>query len=222
MIGNGPYGMESARTDEEITLVKSDTWLGDYNGETWPGRLDTITFRTQSDPDTAYNAFEAGEGDNGQIPPGRLQDAVDTWGTTTDVGILGSYHFVINDRAPQVCGSKNLKLRQAISAAIDRDDINNSVYNGSRTVSTGIVMPGIPGFKENICDYCSYDPDQAQKLADEWKAEGGTQDGPIPIQFNADAGHEPVVADHRRQPRCDRYRGRGTAVPVGDLLLRTR
>ena len=193
MIGNGPYAMESARTDEEITLVKNDSWAGDYNGETWPGRLDTITFRTQSDPDTGFNAFEAGEGDDANIPPGRLQDAVDNWGTTTDVGILGSYHFVFNDRAPQVCGSKNLKLRQAISAAIDRDDINNSVYNGSRTTSTGIVMPGIPGFKENICDYCAYDPDQAQKLVDEWKAEGGTQDGPLPIQFNADSGHEPVV-----------------------------
>jgi oligopeptide transport system substrate-binding protein len=193
MIGNGPYAMESARTDEEIVLVKSDNWQGDFNGDTWDGRLDTIIFRTQTDPDTGYNAFEAGEGDNANIPPGRIQEAQENWGTTLDVSILGSYHFVINDRDPQIGGDENLKLRQAISAAIDRDEINAAVYNGSRTTSTGIVPAGIPGFAEGICEYCTYDAEQAQTLFDEWVAEGGSQDGPIPIQFNADAGHEPVV-----------------------------
>jgi oligopeptide transport system substrate-binding protein len=193
MIGNGPYAMESARTDEEIVLIKNDNWQGDFNGDTWDGRLDTIVYRTQADPDTAYNAFEAGEGDNANIPPGRIQDAQENWGTTLDVSILGSYHFPINLRDERIGGDENLKLRQAISAAIDRDEINEAVYNGSRTTSTGIVPPGIPGFAPDLCEYCTYDPEQAQQLFDEWTAEGGVQDGPLPIQFNADAGHEPVV-----------------------------
>lgn len=194
MIGNGPYAMEAPRTDQEIVLVKNDNWQGDFNGDTWDDRLDAIVFRVQSDPDTGYNAFEAGEGDNANIPPGRIQDAEADWGTTLDVSILGSYHFVINDRDERIGGDENLKLRQAISAAIDREEINEAVYNGSRTTSTGIVPEGIPGFAPDLCDYCAYDPDQAQTLYDEWVADGGVQDGPIPIQFNADAGHEPVVA----------------------------
>jgi ABC-type transport system substrate-binding protein len=60
MIGNGPYAMESARTDQEIVLVRNDEWSGDYNGETWPDRLEKITFRVSADPDTSYNSFEAG------------------------------------------------------------------------------------------------------------------------------------------------------------------
>ncbi|MGK2930974.1 MAG: peptide ABC transporter substrate-binding protein [Acidimicrobiales bacterium] len=194
MIGNGPYMMEEARTDEEIVLVRNDEWRGDFNGETWDGRLDRIVFRVQADPDTAYNAFEAGEADNANIPPARVTQAQEDYGTTLDVDILGSYHFVINDRAPEIGGEENLKLRQAISAAIDREEINTAVYNDSRNTSTGIVPPGIPGFEEGICEYCAYDPDQAQTLYDEWVAEGGSQDGPIPVQFNADAGHEDVVA----------------------------
>ncbi len=193
MFGNGPYDLEAARTDEEIVLIRNENWQGDFNGDTWDDRLDAIVFRTQTDPDTGYNAFEAGEGDNANIPPGRVADAEATWGTTLDVNILGSYHFVINDRDERIGGDANLKLRQAISAAIDRAEINAAVYNDSRTLSTGIVPPGIPGFKEDICQYCTYDPEAAQTLFDEWVAEGGVQDGPLPIQFNADAGHEPVV-----------------------------
>ena len=77
--------------------------------------------------------------------------------------------------------------------AVDRDAINEAVYNGMRTVSTGITPPGIPGFAESLCDYCAYDPDGAQAAYDEWLA-AGNEPETIPIQFNADAGHEPVVA----------------------------
>lgn len=193
MVGNGPYMLEAARTDEEIVLVKNDEWQGDFDGETWDDRLERIIFRVQADPDTAYNAFEAGEADNANIPPARVSEAEENYGNTLDVDILGSYHFVINDRQPIIGGEENLKLRQAISAAIDREEINTAVYNGSRQTSTGIVPPGIPGFEEGICEFCAYDAEQAQALFDEWTAAGGALDGPIPIQFNADAGHEPVV-----------------------------
>ncbi len=193
MIGNGPYLMAEPRTDEEIVLTRNDDWSGDFNGETWPDRLETITFRVTADPDTSYNAFEAGEGDNANIPPARTQEAQDTYGTTLDVDILGSYHFLFNERAEQVGGDENLLLRQAISQAIDREEINQAVYDGSRNTSTGITPSGIPGFAPDICDYCAYDPEAAQAAFDQWTEEGGELTEPIPIQFNRDSGHEPVV-----------------------------
>jgi oligopeptide transport system substrate-binding protein len=194
MFANGPYKMSAARTDQEIKLVKNDEWNGDYNGETWDDRLDTITFRVSADPDTSYNSFEAGEGNNANIPPARVSDAQATYGNTLDVSILGSYHWVLNTEDGPLGGDDNIKLRQAISAAVDRDEINEAVYNGSRTVSTGVTPEGIPGFAPDLCEYCAYDPDQAQTLFDEWKADGGSLTEPIPLQFNADAGHEPVAA----------------------------
>ncbi len=45
MVGNGPYMLESPRTDEEIVLVRNDNWAGDFNGETWPDRAERIVFR---------------------------------------------------------------------------------------------------------------------------------------------------------------------------------
>ncbi len=194
MVGNGPYAMESARTAQEIVLVKNDEWNGDYNQDTWDDRLDMLTFRVTADPDTSYNSFEAGEGDIGQIPPARVTEAEETYGNTLDVDILGSYHFVINDRDPLIGGDDNLLLRQAVSQAIDREEINEAVYNGSRATTTGIVPPGIPGYEEGICEFCAYDEAAAQASFDEWTEAGNSQSEPLPIQFNADAGHEDVVA----------------------------
>jgi oligopeptide transport system substrate-binding protein len=194
MVGNGPYTPEAPRTDEELVLVRNDNWAGDFNGETWPDRAERIVFRVITDVDTSYNALEAGEIDIAQIPPARSEEAQANWGTTVGVQIMGSYHFLVNLRDPRVGGDENLLLRQAISMAIDREAINESVYNGLRTASTGITPPGIPGFVEGLCDYCAYDPEAAQAAYDEWLAAGSSLDGPLPIQFNADAGHEPVVA----------------------------
>ena len=193
MIGNGPYLMSAPRTDQEIALAKNPDWSGDFNGDTWDDRLDTITFRVSADPDTSYNSFEAGEGDNANIPPARTTEADTNYGTTLDVPILGSYHYVFNFRDERVGGDENLLFRQAISQAIDRDEINQAVYDGSRTTGTGITPEGIPGWAPDICDYCAYDPEAAQAAFDEWTAAGNSQDGPLPIQFNSDAGHEPVV-----------------------------
>jgi ABC-type oligopeptide transport system substrate-binding subunit len=192
MIGNGPYMLESPRTEQEIVLVRNENWAGDIFGNTSP-ILDKITFRTSADPDTAYNSFEAGEGDTANIPPGRAQEADDNYGTTMDVSILGSYHFEINWEDPVVGGADNKLLREAISQAINRDDINNAVYNGSRTTSTGITPEGIPGWKADLCQYCAYDEAAAQQAFDDWQAEGNSLSEPIKIQFNAGAGHEDVV-----------------------------
>ena len=194
MVGNGPYMMESARSDEEIVLVRNDNWAGDFNGETWPDRAERIVFRDHRRPRHVVQRPRGRRDRHRQHPAGAVR------GGPLELGhhdrhrrSLGSYHFIFNQSDPRVGGDENLLLRQAISMAIDRDAINESVYNGLRTISTGVTPPGIPGFAENLCDYCAYDPEAAQAAYDEWLA-AGNEPETIPIQFNADAGHEPVVA----------------------------
>ena len=192
MVGNGPFKLESARTDSEIVLVKNDTWAGDQNGETWDGRLDKITFLTQSDPDTAYNAFEAGEGDNSTVPPGRWGAASEDHANTIRPA-LGTRYFELKWDDPQIGGPENVKLREAIMLAINREEISEAVYDGTNAVATSIIPPGIPGYTEGICEFCTYDPEGAEAALAEWEADGNSQSEPIKIQLNADAGHEPVV-----------------------------
>ena len=198
MIGNGPFMLEAPRTDEEIVLVPNPEWDGTVYDESLElpesPYLERIVFRVSGDVDTAYNAFEAGEGMTANIPPGRVQEADENYPTTLDVSILGSYHFDLNVEDPTIGGPDNVLLRQAISQAIDREEINEAVYEGSRTTSTGVTPRGIPGFEEGLCEYCSYDPEAAQAAYEEWQAAGNELTEPIPIQFNVDQGHEPVVS----------------------------
>jgi ABC-type oligopeptide transport system substrate-binding subunit len=197
MVGNGPFMLDAPRTDEEIVLVPNPEWDGTQYDEALglPERpyLDKLTFRTTADPDTAYNSFEAGEGDTANIPPGRVEEARSNYETTLDVHILGSYYFDFNEDDPVVGGDDNKLLRQAISQAINREDINNAVYEGTRTDSTGLLPPGIPGFAEDQCDYCTYDPEAAEAAYQEWQDAGNELSEPIKIQFNTGAGHEPVI-----------------------------
>jgi oligopeptide transport system substrate-binding protein len=191
-IGNGPYKLEKPPTDQEIVVVRNERWAGDIFGNKRP-KLDKITFKVSQDQDSAYNAFEAGEGDTATTPSGRIKEADETYASTIDVNIVGSSHYVFDMADPVVGGEKNKLLRQAISQAIDREEINEAAYDGVRKISTGVTPPGIPGHKPNLCDYCKYDKAAAQRAFDDWKAAGNSLSGPIQIQFNTDAGNEPVV-----------------------------
>jgi ABC-type oligopeptide transport system substrate-binding subunit len=197
MVGNGPFMLEEPWNDQQVVMVPNPQWDGTKydEGLGLPEQpfLDKITLVVSADQDTAYNSFEAGEAQVGPLPAGRVQQAADQYASTLDDPVLGAYYFQINDRDPRIGGEENLLLRQAISQAIDREEINEAVYEGTRTTATGITPPGIPGFEEGLCEFCAYDEAAAQAAYDEWTANGGALDAPLPIQFNADAGHEPVV-----------------------------
>jgi ABC-type transport system substrate-binding protein len=194
MIGNGPYSLETPRNNFQIVLVKNDTWTGDTNGRTWPTRPDKISFRVSADRGAAaYDALRAGESDTAQIVAAHVAEMREQWGTTLDVGRLGSYHYVFNQRAIDVGGAENRLLRQAVSQAIDRTAINNVLWRGTRRLPSGITPLGIPGFESELCSYCEYDPEAARTALAQWRAAGRYQEGPLHIQFNEDSGHEQVV-----------------------------
>lgn len=193
LVGNGPFMMESPLTDTELVLVPNPNWAGDVDGNTTvlPSK---VTFKISADIDSAYAAFEAGETMSATIPSGRFADVTSKY-DSTGTPLLGSYHFVIGMRAEDpLGGDANAPLRKAIQAVVDTAQINDAVYDGSRTVSTGVTPPGIPGFKEGLCENCGAGVEAAQKLVDDFVAGGGVIPDNIKLTFNAGAGHEDVVA----------------------------
>lgn len=193
MVGNGPFKLEKAQTDQEIVIVRNDSWAGDVYGNT-SAKLDKVTFKISQDLDSMYAALEAGETMNSSIPTGKFTEATEKYGYVS-VAQLASYHYVFGMRdTDPLGGEKNLLLRQAISEAIDRDAINETVYDGSRENSTSITPPGIPGQKKDLCKHCEFSLDGAKALLKQFTDGGGKIPTDVKLSFNSGSGHEDVVA----------------------------
>lgn len=194
VIGNGPFKFVSSGPSDsgEVVLERNDNWAGNVLGDK-KAKLDKITFKLTTDVESAYTAFDAGEGDSASIPSGKYAEATAKYPNDTKSPQLGTYFFDFGYNDPVVGGDKNVKLRAAIAMAIDRDEINKKVYEGVRIISTGITPPGIPGFKSGIGKYAKTDAAEAKKLYKEWQDEGGTLSGPIKISFNSGGSHQTVV-----------------------------
>lgn len=192
-IGNGPFKLDLA-DEKEVVLVPNDSWAGNVYGDT-EVKLEKLVFKSTDSVETAYQGFEAGEGDSAPVPSGKYKDALAAYEkNTVEDPNMGSYFFDFGEDDPQVGGPENVKLRQAISLAINREEINTKVYEGTRTVSTGIVPPGIPGYKEGLSKFTKYDVTGAKKLFKEWQDAGGKLTSPIRIDFNEGGSHGDVAS----------------------------
>jgi ABC-type oligopeptide transport system substrate-binding subunit len=197
-IGNGPFKLRSAdplrpvTADRSVVLERNQLWAGDFRGRT-SANLDSVTFQISEDVDNAFERFDEGTGDSAKIPLDRFGDAIERYPNTAQTALLGSYYFDFGADS-EAAGSKNLALRQAISLAIDREAINEKVFLGSRSPSSGITPPGIPGTKPNLCEFCEFDAERARSLFLRWEAAGGQLEGPIRMQYPSGGNDAEVVS----------------------------
>lgn len=192
MSGNGPFMMEGKPDVNGVTLVPNPNWAGNVYGDT-KTILQKLTFRAWVDETAAFDAFESGDCQTTRIPVGQYATLSKSYAVVDDL-LFGSLHYVFGWNDSKVGGEKNLKLRQAISLAINRHAINDTVYGGKRTIATGLIPPGLDGYVATGSPYVAFDAKRATQLLTEWKNEGNTLNEPLKISFNANGGQEEVVA----------------------------
>jgi oligopeptide transport system substrate-binding protein len=176
-IGAGPFKLDS-KTDTEMVVSK----FADYSGQNKPN-VDKVTFRIYNDDSAAYNDVVANNLDfTDSIPTDRLTD--DLWkqelpdrNGVSDSGTIATTTYSSKDD-----NFKDLRMRQALSMAIDRDLINKQIFNGIRPPLDGFVSPVVDGFKPGACgDACKFNPTEAKKLYEEV---GGYKGGPLTLSVN--------------------------------------
>jgi peptide/nickel transport system substrate-binding protein len=182
-VGTGPYIVSEWVKDSYIVMVPNPKW---YGGRPY---LDKLIFRFISQPATALIALEAGEVDQVHEMPGiplqevgRLKNhptlAVDVY------SYCNSWRIAFNFRDEAVAKNpwiKDVRVRQAISYAIDRKTIVDKVLYGVVTELYGPLSPLVTDYyNPNIAKY-EYDPVKAEKLLDE----AGYKPGPDGVRFKA-------------------------------------
>lgn len=196
-VGNGPFKMaEPWKHNQYIKVVRNENYYGDEP------YLDGVDFRIFKDPETAYTEFEAGNLDFTQIGEGKIKDAESKYGTSDDgytvnpgkqvlLGAENSIYFLAIQNQTELL--KNADLRKAISLAINRQAICDTIFEGTREPADNILPPGIAGYSEGAWQYSKYDIEAAKKaLADAGYPEG--QGLPtFKLSFNSGGGHEKIM-----------------------------
>ncbi|WP_375423291.1 ABC transporter substrate-binding protein [uncultured Friedmanniella sp.] len=178
-IGAGPFKVDSISSTETVLSKNAD-----YKGVA-PAKVDKVTFRVYQDPSAAYNDVVANNLDVvDAIPPDQLigdQYKTDLDGRNGQREIGGNDWVTFSPNDPQL--KDNPALRKAISMAIDRAGITQTVFNGTRTPATGWVPPAVDGYKAGACgDACTFDAAKAKAAFD---AAGGYK-GTLTYTTNVD------------------------------------
>ncbi len=196
-VGNGPFMMSEPWAPGQYIRVER---FDDYWGE--PALLDAVEFKIFSDEETAYLEFRAGNVDFTTIPSGQIQSAIDEYGESSDGweaapgsqvllgGELSTLYVVMNNEDEHL---SNADLRRAISLAIDRETIAQTVYEGTRTPATNIVPEGIIGWEDGAWEYSRYDVPEAERLLAEAGYPGGEGLPTLQLAYNTGDGHEPLM-----------------------------
>lgn len=187
LVSNGAYVLAEFVPNDHIKAVKNDKFYDAANV-----RIDVVNYLPTEDRSTAIKRFEAGELDsNDDLPTEQLADIKAKFGNQVHIGpYLGTYYYAFKtDKAPW----DNVKLRHAISMAIDRDYLAEKVWQNTMLPAYSFVPPGISGYETRATDYADTSQldreDEAKKVLAEL---GYGPDKPLKleIRFNTSENHK--------------------------------
>lgn len=192
--GNGPYKFADDNAWEhnvKISLVPNE----DYDGER-KAQNGGVEVKIYDSQDAAYNDLLANNLDIvTAIPDSALSSYESELGDRAinqPAAIFQS--FTIAPNQPHFEGEEGQLRRAAISHAINRDEITNVIFSGTRTPASDFTSPVIAGWSDSVpgSDVLKYDADKAKELwakADEispWS-------GKFTLAYNSDGGHQAWV-----------------------------
>lgn len=192
-IGNGPFMMDGKWESGQYINVKR---FEDYYGD--KPALDAINFSIQKDPKTAYSELEAGNMDFCQIPTGRIQELSEKFGKSVDgytispsrqalLGAEASVYFLAVNLEDETMANKD--LRHAMSLAINRQNIVDTLFESGREPADN-VFPPIIDKKGGSWEFAEYDPEKAKQIIDEKGLAGTT----VKLSYNSGGGHEDIMS----------------------------
>ena len=204
-VSNGPYMITDWTPSERIVLTKNPNYVGGWDSSKIVS--DTITLLLLEDSSASFAAYNSGEAQlikdvpTDEIPSlTKAEDGGDFYVDT----ILGTYYVSLN---LQRDAFKDAKVRKALSLAIDRDYVANTIMQGTYTTADSIVGPGIVDesgyFHDNgNAPYISADYEanlaEAKKLLEEAGYPNG--EGYPTIEYSTnDSGYHVPLAEYLQQ-----------------------
>jgi len=193
-VSNGPFHLTGYTIGDGLTLEKNPYyWAAD------DVKIDVINVKFIDDQSTAYTAYKAGEFDFlNDVPPAEVPRLVAENPEYYIFPLLGTYYYNFNMDLDMW---KDVRVRQALTMAIDREQITEVLANGN-VPAAGFVPPGFVDnngndFFETAGTYGISIDDGSVDKAKALLAEAGYPDGAgfpkFTLLYNTSEGHKKVA-----------------------------
>lgn len=193
-ISNGPFVLSEYKMGDQLVYVKNENY---WNAENVT--LDKIIYYMIVDESTAYTKYAAGELDiNEFIPADEMPRLIAEDPTFYILPKIGTYYYVYNMNTPAM---QDVKVRKALTLAIDKEQIVNEVTRSGQIAATGFMPKGVKddkgnSFAETSGDYglsTKADVEKAKALLAEAGFSDGSELGEIEILYNTSESHKKIA-----------------------------
>ena len=193
-VSNGPYKFVSWQHNHSIEMVKNP----DYKGNRTP-KNDGVTFKVYTKDEAAYADIQSGSLDVMESVPASATKTFQKDSTVQAYNKAGSViqQFTIPAKLKhfEADTEEGTLRRQAVSMAINRENICKKVLNGTGTPAADFTSPLTPGYSDSLkgSGNLKYNEKKAKEL---WAKANAispwTSDDKFTFAYNADGGHEVI------------------------------
>ncbi len=170
--GTGPFTFDSWEPGAQTTLSAYE----DYWGE--QGQVQKVIFKVIGDTTARRQALESGSIDGYDlVAPADLGALEEAGYTLTNRAPFNVLYLAFNQAYP---GLDDIKVRQALTQAIDKDALISQVLPEGTVAATQFMPDSVIGWNSDVTTY-AYDPDAAKALLAE---AGYDESNPLELVFN--------------------------------------
>jgi dipeptide transport system substrate-binding protein len=181
-VGTGPFQLVDYQMDATIRYAA----FPDYWGGKRP--IDDLIFSITTDPSVRVQKLKAGECD---IMPYPTPADIEGLKSDANLNVMEQEGLNIGYMSYNVTEAPfdNVKVRKALSMAINKQAIIDAVYQGAGQVAKNLIPPTMWSYNDTVADD-TYDPEGAKKLLEEAGVTGLTTDlwaMPVSRPYNPNA-----------------------------------
>ncbi|MEA2511130.1 MAG: peptide/nickel transport system substrate-binding protein [Thermomicrobiales bacterium] len=175
-VGTGAYKFVEWSADDTIVLEANPehSWATTFYTTQQPPAIQRVEFHVIPEDATRLAALESGEVDvvagTDAVPTDKIRSLETTDGVTVyKRDAVGVYYSYLNQ---QIKPLDDLRVRQAINHAVDRDKLVQLVLDGQGKPATSALATAFGDYNPDIVQY-PYDPEKAAALMKEAGLEAG-------------------------------------------------
>ena len=190
IVSNGAYVLEDVALNEFHTRVKSPTYWG-ADGVI----IERVTGLVINDDNQALTRYRAGELDHLEpVPSGQFPALKEELpDEATSVPRLCSYYYALNFTESGNAALQDVRVRQALSMAIDRDVIVNRLLKGGQWPAYNFTHRKTAGFTVPEIAYGQLTQAERDAEAKRLMAESGADGLTLKLIYNTSEAHKQIA-----------------------------